>query len=69
MAGGGIAAERADRVVAALLANLADWELRVEEISTHAIPVTGNLHRALTLLRDMKRVRIGLRRLVDLTDL
>jgi hypothetical protein len=60
--------ERADRLVAALLANLNDWIARTDEIATNAIPVTGNLGRAVSLSRDMQQCKASLRRLAGLTD-
>jgi hypothetical protein len=49
-----------------MLANIANWETRLEEIANAAIPVTGNLGRALALQRDMAMCRLSLARLAGL---
>jgi len=46
------------------LATIDDWQARIEEIASHAIP--GNRVRALSLLKDMEQTRHSLRRLAGL---
>jgi hypothetical protein len=49
-----------------MLANIANWEARVDEIAANATPATGNLGRALALQRDMAMCRLSLARLAGL---
>lgn len=60
--------ERAERMVGAMLASLDVWIAQVEEISVNAIPVTGNLGRALHLLKSLEQARITLRKLAGLPE-
>lgn len=60
--------ERQERIIRAVLANIANWEDRLEEISDHAIPVTGNRGRALSLMRDMKYAKLSLARLAGIVE-
>lgn len=53
-----------------MLANIGNWQERIEEIEQHA-PIdngNGNKHRALTLLRDMTQASLSLRRLSGIED-
>lgn len=52
-----------ERVIRALLANIADWEERLREVESHAPSDNGNRQRCLTLLRDMGQAKHSLRRL------
>lgn len=63
-----VPAERAERIIKAILANMDNWQERIEEIAVHAVPITGNKARALALLRDMKLAQISLRRLAGVPD-
>jgi hypothetical protein len=49
-----------------VLENIRNWEERLEAIACAAIPVTGNLGRALALQRDMEMCRLSLTRLAGL---
>lgn len=57
-----------ERVVRAVLQNIANWEVRLMEIEQAATPVTGNKARALSLRRDMEMAKISLRRISGLTE-
>jgi hypothetical protein len=50
----------------ALLQNIADWENRLREIESFAIP--GNKFRILSLMRDIHFAKLSLRRLVNLPE-
>jgi hypothetical protein len=58
--------EKARRLVKAVLANIDNWTLRIEEIEAHAN--VGNKARALSLLRDMEMAKISLNRMAGLDD-
>jgi hypothetical protein len=60
--------ERADRVVRAVLENIANWEERLRAIEEAATPITGNKARALSLLRDMEQTKVSLKRLAGLPE-
>jgi hypothetical protein len=59
-------AERAERIIVAVLENIGNWQDRVLEIADNAIPVTGNKARALSLARDLEMAKHSLRRLAGL---
>jgi hypothetical protein len=50
----------------AMLANIADWEIRLAEVESYAIP--GNKARILSLMLDMKHAKVSLRRLARLAE-
>ena len=58
--------ERARRIIAAVLANISNWEARLDEIAEAAIPLTGNKRRALALQRDLMLARLSLCRLAQM---
>jgi hypothetical protein len=57
-----------ERVIRAVLQNIANWEVRLMEIEQTASPATGNKARALSLRRDMEMAKVSLRRLAGLTE-
>lgn len=56
--------ERARRIIAAILANVGNWEQRLIELEAVAIP--GNKARILALMRDIKMFRVSLCRLAQM---
>lgn len=58
-----------ERVIRAVLQNIANWEVRLMEIEQTASPATGNKARALSLRRDMEMAKLSLRRVSGLTEL
>jgi hypothetical protein len=50
----------------AVLQNIDNWRQRAEEIAEHAIPITGNKARGLSLARDMHQAMLSLKRLSGL---
>lgn len=60
--------DRQDRLIRAVLENIANWEVRLMEIEQAASPVTGNKARAMSLRRDMMMAKVSLRRLAGLTE-
>jgi hypothetical protein len=60
--------ERAQRMIEAMLSNIEAWREQVEEIAANSIPITGNLGRALHLLKNMEQSRIALRKLAGLPE-
>lgn len=61
-------AERARRIIEALLSTIDTWMEQVNEIADAAIPVTGNKARALHLLKAMQQCKISLRKLAGLAE-
>lgn len=59
-------AEKARRIIKAVLENVSNWEQRIIEIEENAN--VGNKSRAIALLRDMKMAKLSLRRLADMDD-
>jgi hypothetical protein len=57
---------RARRIIVAVLANISNWESRLDEIAAAAIPATGNKARALALQRDLMLARLSLCRLAGM---
>lgn len=51
-----------------MLISIDNWRVRAEEIAEHAVPVTGNKGRALSLARDLLQAKISLTRLVGKPD-
>lgn len=56
--------ERARRIIAAILANVRNWEQRLIELEAVAIP--GNKARILALMRDIEMFRVSLCRLAQM---
>jgi hypothetical protein len=59
-------AEKAQRIIIAVLQNIGNWRDRALEIEEHANP--GNKLLALSLARDLEMCRISLRRLAELPE-
>lgn len=57
---------RARRIITAVLANISNWQDRLEEIEHHAIP--GNKGRVLELMRDVAYAKVSLCRLAAMED-
>lgn len=58
--------ERMERIITAVLANIENWESRLAEIESFAIP--GNKSRILALMRDVHFARLSLCRLAKRDD-
>lgn len=55
-------------MIEAMLSNIDTWREQVEEIAANAIPITGNLGRALHLLKSLEQSRLSLRKLAGLPE-
>ena len=59
-------AEKAQRIIIAVLQNIGNWRDRALEIEEHANP--GNKILALSLARDLEMCRLSLKRLAGMPE-
>jgi hypothetical protein len=60
--------DKAERMALAILGSLDGWIADVDEIAKNSIPITGNLGRALHLMRRLQQARGTLRDIAGLPE-